>query len=198
MQSISPKSIGYCLPEGSLQTIESPIMAQSSPKAIMPSVSKRSSEGFPVLEKRCLNSLQFMENRVKIGQPQKAPLRHRAEHPPQPPQLATPNRRMSKISGLVFSSKMETCREPSEVITAEQPVGSRIKGRKRVTWPKYGKQTLNLRKICLRCLVAQGVASRSGLPPPRTSPASPCKRTAAPVNLQQFIFWPARSTLTLR
>ena len=108
---------------------------------------KRSSEGFPVLEKRCLNSLQFMENRVKIGQPQKAPLRHQAEHPPQPPQLATPNRRMSKISGLVFSSKMETCREPSEVITAEQPVGSRIKGRKRATWPKYGKQTLNLERF---------------------------------------------------
>ena len=138
VQSISPKSIGYCLPEGSLQTIESPITAQSSPKVIMPSVSKRSSEGFPVLEKRCLNSLQFTENRVKIGQPQKAPRCHQAEHPPQPPQLATPNRRMSKICGLVFSSKMETCRDPSQAITGEQPVGTRIKARKRATLPKYG------------------------------------------------------------
>ena len=154
MQSISPKSIGYCLPEGSLQTIESPIMAQSSPKAIMPSVSKRSSEGFPVLEKRCLNSLEFAENRLKTGQPQKAPRCHQAEHPSQLPQFTTPNRRMSKICGLVFSSKMETCRDPSAAISGEQPIGTRIKARKRATLPKYGEQTLNLRKICLRCLVA--------------------------------------------
>ncbi|MEC7679720.1 MAG: AtpZ/AtpI family protein [Planctomycetota bacterium] len=114
-----------------------------------------------------MNSLEFAENRLKIGQPQKAPRCHQAEHPPQPPQLATPNRRMSKISGLVFSSKMETCRDPSEAITAEQPVGSRIKARKRATLLKDGKQTLNLRKIYLRCLVAQAVVSRSGLPPPK-------------------------------
>ena len=57
--------IDYFLQEGSLQTIESPITAQSSPKVIMPSVSKRSSEGFPVLEKRCLNSLELRRKPLK-------------------------------------------------------------------------------------------------------------------------------------
>ena len=45
----------------------------------------------------------------------------------------------------------------------------------------------------IRCCEQKRVAT-----PPRTSPASPCKRTAAPVNLQHLIFCHARSTLTLR
>ena len=43
-----------------------------------------------------------------------------------------------------------------------------------------------------------GCCEQKRVATPRTLPASPCKRTAAPVNLQYFIFCHARSTLTLR
>jgi hypothetical protein len=38
--------------EGAMESIEPPIKAQSSPKFIMPTLFKSSSEGFVVLEKR--------------------------------------------------------------------------------------------------------------------------------------------------